>query len=152
LLIAMVAERCDHRPTRRERVHACPQQSTAACLRVSATLFVAISAGACNAAPASGPKQTAAALPPPAVETNAPAPAAGTWTGTLTIHGVIDINKTENGSDGDPGSTYYDAYTKNDVTQTDVTDTFNISASDPEDLTFGIDQVDLGGSSANADV
>jgi len=118
----------------------------------SAILLVAISAGACSAAPASGPTQTQAAVTqrPPGEATQAPAPPAGTWTGTITLHGVIAIDKTEDGSDGDPGSTYYDTYTKHDVTQTDVTDTYTITASDPEDLTYGIDSIDLGGSAANA--
>ena len=70
--------------------------------------------------------------------------AGGTWTGTITINGVINEDKTEDGSSGDVGSTYYETYTKHDVTQTNVTDTFNITANDPEDLTFGISSVNFG--------
>ena len=78
------------------------------------------------------------------------APPVGHWTGTITLRGVISVDKTEPGhSDLDPSNTYYETWVKNDLTQTDVTDTFTITGVDHE-ATYGLVEADLGGSAANA--
>lgn len=111
--------------------------------------------GACGAQPPAGPVLTTGpvqtsrpTLSEPDV-TDPPAVAGGSWTGTITLHGVINKDETKDISSGDPGSTYYETGTSHDTTQTDVTDTFNITANDPEDVTYGIDSVDFAGAAAN---
>jgi hypothetical protein len=116
-------------------------------MRLVALSVVSVLAVACTGGAGSGASPTPFVAP---TDTPYNGPARGAWSGTITVRGVIDVNKSENGSSGDTGSVYYETYTKNDVTQTDVTDTFTISANDPDDLTYGIHQVDLGGSAANA--
>jgi hypothetical protein len=97
---------------------------------------------------AAGPVGTATPAAPTDTPGNAPLP--GGWQGTITLHAVIDVNTTKDGHNGDPGSVYYETYTTTELTQTDVTDTYTISAHDPDDLTYGIHEVDLAGSAANA--
>ncbi len=119
-------------------------------MKPNVILVMLLVVAACGGA-AVGPGGTATpyeATEPDDTPYNGPAP--GAWTGTITVRGVIDIDKTEDGSSGDPGSTYYETYTTHDVTQADATDTFTITANDPDDITYGIDLVDLGGSAANA--
>lgn len=119
-----------------------------------ASVLVLSATGACSAQIPAGPAQTTRPAPVPTQgyldDTVPPAVAGGTWTGTITIHGVIDEDKTEDGSSGDVGSAYYETYTKHDTTQTDVTDTYTITGTDPADVTFGISSVVLGGTAANA--
>ncbi len=74
----------------------------------------------------------------------------GKWTGTVTVRGVIDRDETTEGSSGDPGSVYYETYVVHDSVQTDVTDTFAINAVDPEDIEYGIHEVELAGTASNA--
>jgi hypothetical protein len=77
--------------------------------------------------------------------------AGGHWTGTITFHGVVSVNKTEPGhSDLDPSNTYYETWVTTEVTQLDATDTFTIAAADDDDLTYGIHSVDLDGSATNS--
>lgn len=120
----------------------------------AASVLILSVTGACGAQTPVGPAQaTRPASAPTQGDSNDTEPSAvagGTWTGTITINGVINEDKTEDGSSGDVGSTYYETYTTHDVTQTNVTDTFNITANDPEDLTFGIVDVNLGGTSDNS--
>jgi hypothetical protein len=71
------------------------------------------------------------------------------WTGTVTFKGVIDVSKEKTDTSGNPGSVYYAPTTTKDVTQTDATDEFTVTGKDPEDITYGIQRVDLGGSAAN---
>ncbi len=72
-------------------------------------------------------------------------PEPGRWTGTITLHAVIDSHETEQGSSGDPGSTYYDTFVRDDVVQETVTDVLTIEASDPDDISYGIGRVRLEG-------
>ena len=79
---------------------------------------------------------------PPVDTTSAPG---GTWTGTITLHGVIDYSKEEPGhSDLDPNNTYYETWVTTEETQTDVTDTFTVNGVD-DDLTYGVHSVDFEG-------
>jgi hypothetical protein len=79
------------------------------------------------------------------------APASGRWSGTITLHGVINVNKTEPGhSDLDPSNVYYETWTTTEVTQLDATDTFTIAAVDDDDPAYGIHSVDLDGSATNS--
>jgi hypothetical protein len=78
-------------------------------------------------------------------------PATGTWTGTITFTGVINVDKTEPGhSDLDPNNTYYEEWVTTEATHLNATDTFTIAAADDDDLTYGIHSVDLQGSAANS--
>ena len=120
-------------------------------LAAVSAIFVACSSvvapggsGAPSARPSAGSGSTAA---PPA---GSGAPQPGAWTGTITVRGVIDRDETTEGSSGDPGSVYYETYVVQDTVQADVTDTFAINASDPEDLEYGIRSVDLDGTAANS--
>ena len=75
----------------------------------------------------------------------------GRWTGTITLHGVINVDKTEDGhSDLPPENIYYETWTTTEVTQLDATDTFTITAADDPDVTYGIHAVDLTGTAANS--
>ena len=82
-------------------------------------------------------------------ETEPPVVPGGTWTGTITLHGVINEDQTKDVSSGDPGSTYYETGTTHDTTQVDATDTFNVTAKD-DDMTYGISSVDFEGSATNS--
>ena len=116
---------------------------------VASALILAV-AEACGGQAPVGPAQTT--LPTfaqPDVTEPAVLPG-GSWTGTITLHGVINQDETKDISSGDPGSTYYETGTSHDTTQTDVTDTFNVTANDPEDVTYGIDSVDFAGAAANS--
>jgi hypothetical protein len=77
-------------------------------------------------------------------------PPPGTWTGTIVIEAVIDFSKTEDTSSGDPGSVYYEEQTVNEEIQLTATDTFTIDAPDPDDLVYGIHQVDFEGTASNS--
>jgi len=118
----------------------------------AALLFVQVLA-ACSAAPATNPIPTpapgAATVAPARAETDAPAPPSGTWTGTITLHGVINQDETKDISSGDVGSVYYESGTSHDTTQTDATDTFNVTGQDPSDVSYGMDGFDFTGSAAN---
>jgi len=71
---------------------------------------------------------------------------AGSWTGTITMEGTIDVNKSTEGDNGqDPNSTYYDTYTKTRTNQTHVSDSYTLTADDPESLEYGISGVTFGG-------
>jgi hypothetical protein len=93
---------------------------------------------------------------PPATElvlpddTPAHGPAGGSWTGTITLRAIIDVNEEKDGdNDLDPNSAYYATYHKTRTNQLDVTDTFTVSADDPESVEYGISGVTLDGPAAN---
>ncbi|MFN8518767.1 MAG: hypothetical protein U0667_05105 [Chloroflexota bacterium] len=77
-------------------------------------------------------------------------PEPGRWTGTITVSALVDHHESESGSDQDAGSTYHATWVRDEVVQTQVTDTYAIEATDPADTTYGIRRVELGGSAANA--
>lgn len=80
---------------------------------------------------------------------NGPAP--GTWTGTITFTGSVSYDKTEPGhSDLDPNNTYYELWVDTETTQESATDTFTVTATDDDDLTYGIRSIELDGSVANS--
>jgi hypothetical protein len=106
-------------------------------------------AAACGGQVVVGPGQTQPTNVGEPEETEPPVVPGGTWTGTITIHGVINEDETKDVTSGDPGSTYYETGTTHDTTQVDVTDTFNVTAKD-DDMTFGISSVDFEGSAANS--
>ena len=112
---------------------------------VSATLVACSSVVAPGGSNAPSARPTTAAPP----QTGG-APQAGAWTGTITAHAVIDRDETTEGSSGDPGSVYYETWVAHDTVQAEATDTFAITAADPEDLEYGIHSVDLGGNAANS--
>jgi hypothetical protein len=72
----------------------------------------------------------------------------GAWQGTITFHAVLDTVKDDTSTSGQ--GTYQETTTTHDVTQADVTDAFTVTGHDPDDLTYGIDSVDLTGSVANS--
>jgi len=71
----------------------------------------------------------------------------GGWSGTITFHLDRDIDTTESSTSGE--GIYQSTTTVHFELQTDVTDTFTVTGSDPEDLQFGIGSVDLTGQAAN---
>jgi hypothetical protein len=77
------------------------------------------------------------------------APEPGTWTGTITLHAVVDHHETEEGSDQDPNSTYYITFVREETVQETANDALTIQASDPADVSYGIGRVRLGGPAAN---
>ena len=111
---------------------------------------------ACGASQVPGTQVPAGQVPtarPQVDEPDATEPAAvagGSWTGTITLHGVINQDETKDITSGDVGSTYYQTGTSHDTTQVDVTDTFAINGKDPEDVSYGIDGFDFSGTAANA--
>src|SRR4051812_46430372 len=127
--------------------------------RVSTT--VALVAGllimvACAGAPAAVQPGTSTRATPVGSTTDAgedapttAAAAAGTWTGTITVHAVASVNKTTNDTSGDPGSVYYETSTTTETNAGDSVDTFAINAHDDSDLEFGISHVDLKGGKAD---
>lgn len=72
-------------------------------------------------------------------------PEPGRWTGTITLRAVIDHQENEEGSSGEPGSTYYQTFVRDDVTQESVTDALAITGTDPDDGSGGIGRVRLDG-------
>ena len=120
---------------------------------VLATVLLAFALSACTGATV-GPG--AATNPPVVLPTVAQlvqtsAAAAGNWSGTITLHGVINVNKSEPGTDDLPvTNTYHETWVTTTVLQLDATDTFTIAAADASDLTYGISSVDLKGSAANS--
>jgi hypothetical protein len=120
---------------------------------LATTLLIAFSAGCSGATivPAGSGGPPAQRATTPADEFEEPSgPPPGHWTGTITVRGVIAIDRTKDGSSGDPGSTYYETFTQHEVTQTDATDTYTINTADDGDLTYGIHEVTLDGTAANA--
>ena len=105
-----------------------------------------------TAACTGGPGGAASAIPVvDPTDTPYNAPAGGSWSGTITFHGLINVNKTEPGhSDLDPSNAYYQTWVTTEVTQLDATDTFTIAAVDEYDPDYGIRAVDLGGTAANS--
>jgi hypothetical protein len=108
-------------------------------------LVIAACGGAKGPPPTSGPPGSTATNPPP-VSTNAAVP--GGWQGTITFHLVRNIDTTESSTNGE--GIFRETTTEHFELQSDVTDTFTVTGSDPEDLEFGIGSVDLAGQAANA--
>jgi hypothetical protein len=65
----------------------------------------------------------------------------GNWSGTITFHALLNTVKDDT-STGGTGA-FQSTTTTHSVTQADATDVFTISAKDPADMSFGIDEVDL---------
>jgi hypothetical protein len=105
---------------------------------------------ACSGQSPAAPATTIRPTLDQAVETEAPVVAGGSWTGTITLHGVINQDATKDISSGDPGSIYYQSGTSHDTTQTDVTDTYSVTGRDPEDVSYGIDGFDFSGTAKNS--
>ena len=91
--------------------------------------------------PTDGPSITDAPLPSSAV-------LPGGWSGTITFHLVRNVDTTETSTSGE--GTFAVTTTEHFELQTDITDTFTVTGSDPEDLEFGVGSVDLTGQAANA--
>jgi hypothetical protein len=120
---------------------------------VKPVLLAAVSAVfvACSSVAVPGGSAVPSARPTtPAGPTAAPPAAGGTWTGTIAVTAAVDRDETTEGSSGDPGSAYYSTYVVHDTVQADATDVFAITASDPEDLEYGIHSVELGGTATNS--
>ena len=124
-------------------------------LAAVAWILVLSITGACGAqAPAgpvltSGPGQTSRPTADQADVTEPPAVSGGSWTGTITMHGVVNEDATTDVSSGAPGDTYSDTGTDHATTQTDVTDTYSVTGTDSDDVGFGISSVDLAGTATN---
>ncbi len=119
--------------------------------RVLASLVVAAwllgACGSVTVVPGASPVATPRPVDPEPDDTPRTGPAGGSWTGTITVKGVIDVDKSESGdNDQDPNSAYYHTYTKTRSNHIDVTDTFTIEADDPESLAYGIHAIVFDGS------
>ena len=125
-------------------------------LKAVGSIVLLVATAACGASQVPGTQRPAGQVPtarPQVDEPDATEPAAvagGSWTGTITLHGVINQDETKDITSGDVGSTYYQTGTSHDTTQVDVTDTFAINGKDPEDVSYGIDGFDFSGTAANA--
>jgi len=122
---------------------------------VGATLLCVVAIAACGGAQVpAGPAQTtrpaAVATYDDSEVTEPPSVAGGSWTGTITLHAVINKDESKDVTSGDVGSTYYETGTTHDTTQTDVTDTFSVTGQDPDDVSYGMDGFDFGGAATNA--
>lgn len=99
--------------------------------------------------PAGSAEPTGDFVEPAGTPYNGPAP--GSWTGTITVRAAVDFSKEEPGhSDLDPNNTYYETWVTTEQIQTDVTDTYAITAADDDDLSYGIRSVELEGGANNA--
>lgn len=121
-------------------------------LALAAFATIVLVASACGGAPG-GPGSTRPGVPgvTPAPDGGEPtgAPAVpGGWSGTITFHLVRDISTTETSTSGE--GIYQSTITETFELQSDVTDTFTVTGSDPEDLEFGIGSVDLAGQASNS--
>ncbi len=119
-------------------------------VRTIAAVLLVAATGACSADAPLAPAQTARPSVGEPDQTDPPAVQGGSWTGTVTFHGVINEDESKDISSGDPGSVYYETGTSQDTTQVDVTDTFSVTADDPEDVTYGISSVDFSGPASNS--
>ena len=124
--------------------------------RVLGTVLVVLTTMACSGSPTGTgqPKNSTPQGPTQgSTATSAPGPTgpatAGAWQGTITFHAVMNDVKDGTSDSGDPGTVFHITTTTHDVMQADVTDAFTVTGNDPEDLTYGIDSVDLGGTVAN---
>ena len=118
-------------------------------MRAIAAAVLVLGLAACGGS--SGAADTGAPTDPPADDrstASAGAAVAGAWQGTITFHAVLDTVKDDSSTSGQ--GAFEETTVTHDVTQADVTDTFTVSGQDPDDMTLGVAQVDLGGSVANS--
>lgn len=117
---------------------------------VLVSLLLALSAVACGGAPAvpGGPSGSVPTPSAPPAATPTTTVVAGGWSGTITFHLVRDIDTTESSTSGE--GIYRSTTTEHFELQSDITDTFTVTGSDPEDVTYGIGSVDLAGQAANS--
>jgi len=121
-------------------------------LAFSALVGVVLVGSACSGAPGA-PVGTQPVVPgvtqaPDDGEPTTPSAVPGGWSGTITFHMVRDISTTGSSTSGE--GIYQSTTTETFELQSDVTDTFTVTGSDPEDLEFGIGSVDLTGQAANS--
>lgn len=117
-------------------------------MRIVAIVVLVLATVGCGATVGPGATSTGFVEP---TDTPYNGPSSGHWSGTITFHGVINVDKSGPGhSDLDPNNTYYESWVTTDTTQLDATDTFTIAAADEADLSYGISHVKLDGSAANS--
>jgi hypothetical protein len=107
---------------------------------------------ACSSQIPAAPAQTARPVANPTFDysedTEPPAVAGGSWTGTITFDAVAGVNKTTHDTSGNPGDVYYETSTTTETDAGHSTDTFAIATQDQADVTYGIDTVDLKGTAS----